>query len=205
MTRYLPYLSTGMALAVLVLMTASDPGHEAASASTGRPPSCRRVHSLERDGGGVSLDRAAIARLERVGRTLAPKVQELPVSCRFRLLKSPARNAYSFSCGCLYITRGLYRELDSDSLLAAILAHEMGHVVAQDGKRPCSDGVCQLEREIAADRKAAAYLRRTRYSPQALRRAILLLRQEQPDGWAERRLAALDPLLPRTPETRPEG
>jgi predicted Zn-dependent protease len=146
---------------------------------------------LESNQGGVSGDQEAAKRLSRVGQRLAAHAPDLGVPCRFRLLNSSQPNAYSLSCGYIYVTQGLYNQLRTDELLAAALAHEMAHVAAQDGKRPCSDAGCQLHKELRADEQAVRYLKAAGYSSAALSRLVHLLRAAQPAGWADRRQTAL--------------
>jgi len=48
---------------------------------------------------------------------------------RFEVLSSDKLNAFALPNGSIYITKGLLQHLGSDDQLAAVLAHEMGHVV----------------------------------------------------------------------------
>jgi predicted Zn-dependent protease len=155
------------------------------------------MRQLEREHGGCSTDTDAVARLERIGKKLTKKIDSLPVTCQFFLLNDGAPNAYSLSCGCVYVTRGLYDKLKSDGLLAAALAHELAHVAVQDGKRPCSDRSCQLAKELSADKKAIDYLRKSGFETQPLVDLVVLLRAEQPTGWAEQRREQIESELSR--------
>lgn len=49
---------------------------------------------------------------------------------RVTILNSPAVNAFALPNGSLYVTRGLLALADDDAELASVLAHEMGHVIA---------------------------------------------------------------------------
>jgi predicted Zn-dependent protease len=151
----------------------------------------RSSQALEAQHGGLYTDAQAVRRICRVGSRLVGRIDPLPVTCRFRILNTSRRNAYSLSCGCVYVTRGLYEELEFDDQLAAVLAHELGHVWAQDGKRPCGGGECQLEREVRADERAARYLRAAGYPQATLLEVITLVAREQPSGWADRRRSEL--------------
>jgi predicted Zn-dependent protease len=50
----------------------------------------------------------------------------------FALLDSPEANAFSAPGGIIFLTRGIAEMADSEDELAAILAHEIHHVVAKD-------------------------------------------------------------------------
>ena len=144
--------------------------------------------SLELRFGGVLRDREAEARMYRVARRLASGSSLLPDSYRFRLLASSKPNACSLPGGFVYVTRGLYAELRTDGLLAAVLAHEMAHIESRDGLR-CRTGrqAESLNREVAADALAVGYLDAAGLSSAALVELVLLVKDAQPLGWAEAR------------------
>jgi predicted Zn-dependent protease len=84
---------------------------------------------LERDG-LVLADEAANAYLRRVGNSLVPRGLELErVSFKFRALRDPQPNAFALPNGSIYVTTGLMTLLDNESQLAAIIAHELTHVM----------------------------------------------------------------------------
>ena len=84
---------------------------------------------LERDG-LVLRDEAANAYLRNVGQSLIPKGLVLEkVSWRFRALRDPQPNAFALPNGSIYVTTGLMTLIDNESQLAAIIAHELTHVM----------------------------------------------------------------------------
>lgn len=84
---------------------------------------------FERDG-LVLQDEAANTYLHRVGRSLIPRDLELErVSWKFRALRDPQPNAFALPNGSIYVTTGLLTLIDNESQLAAILAHELTHVM----------------------------------------------------------------------------
>jgi predicted Zn-dependent protease len=84
---------------------------------------------FERDG-LVLADEAANAYLRRVGQALIPRDLALErVSWRFRALRDPQPNAFALPNGSIYVTTGLMTLVDNESQLAAILAHELTHVM----------------------------------------------------------------------------
>ncbi|TIV62662.1 MAG: metalloprotease, partial [Mesorhizobium sp.] len=52
---------------------------------------------------------------------------------RITILNSPNVNAFALPGGYLYVTRGLLALANDSSELAAVIAHEMGHVTANHG------------------------------------------------------------------------
>jgi predicted Zn-dependent protease len=84
---------------------------------------------LERDG-LVLADESANAYLRRVGQSLIPRDLVLErVTWKFRALRDPQPNAFALPNGSIYVTTGLITLLDNESQLAAIIAHELTHVM----------------------------------------------------------------------------
>ena len=84
---------------------------------------------FERDG-LVLHDEPANAYLRRIGLSLVPKGFDLErVSWNFRMLRDPQPNAFALPNGSIYVTTGLIFLIDNESQLAAIIAHEMTHVM----------------------------------------------------------------------------
>lgn len=84
---------------------------------------------LERDG-LVLADESANGYLRRVGQALLPRGLELErVSWRFRIVRDPQPNAFALPNGSIYVTTGLMSLIDNESQLAAIVAHEITHVM----------------------------------------------------------------------------
>jgi len=85
---------------------------------------------LEREG-LVLDDDAANAYLNRVGRSLlVPRGLTLEnVTWRFRALRDSQPNAFALPNGSVYVSTGMMTLMDNESQLAAVLAHEMTHVL----------------------------------------------------------------------------
>ncbi|HVY18822.1 MAG TPA: M48 family metalloprotease [Bauldia sp.] len=73
----------------------------------------------------------------KVEQTLVPIVSRIVASSdrpdqayRITILNSPAINAFALPGGYLYVTRGLLALANDSSEVAAVLAHEMGHITA---------------------------------------------------------------------------
>lgn len=80
-------------------------------------------------GDGVAAAEAAIAPLvERLSQEMQP---EHPIVIEF--VRSPAPNALALPGGRVMLTSGLFDAVEQPDELAAVLAHEIGHVQARDG------------------------------------------------------------------------
>lgn len=80
-------------------------------------------------------DPAAIAYINKLGQALA-MASDLPVTWsgyHFMILDTDEVNALSAPSGFVFVTRGILRTAHTESQLAAILAHEIGHVEHHHG------------------------------------------------------------------------
>lgn len=73
----------------------------------------------------------ATSHLRRPG--VDEQIRKTPVT--FGVLDSPVINAMALPGGYIYITRGMLAQLTSEDQLAAVLAHEIGHVAARHAAR----------------------------------------------------------------------
>lgn len=74
------------------------------------------------------------AYLERVAGQVAATAG-LDGQCTFTLVNSDVANAFAVPGCYIYITRGLLGIVNSEDELAAVLAHELGHIVARHSQR----------------------------------------------------------------------
>ncbi|MEP6788646.1 MAG: M48 family metalloprotease [Acidobacteriota bacterium] len=90
--------------------------------------------------GMVLEDPATNAYLARIGQTLIPREPVIDnvtpkalvienVTWKFRALRDPQPNAFALPNGSIYVSTGLLALMDNESQLAAVLAHEMTHVM----------------------------------------------------------------------------
>ena len=83
--------------------------------------------------GGKLRNSAVQKYVTKVGKNIVQQVegqyQDLPWT--FTVLDSDVINAFALPGGQTFITRGLLERLDSESALAGVLAHEIGHVTGQ--------------------------------------------------------------------------
>ncbi|APR79092.1 Zn-dependent protease [Minicystis rosea] len=100
---------------------------------------------------------------------------------------SPAPDACSMLGGRVYISRGLLAYFDSEAELAAVLAHEMGHVSGRhafhgfwrraadlhdDSASPYPEAEQEEDQQLQADRLGLSFLRAAGYAPRAQDRAL---------------------------------
>ena len=69
------------------------------------------------------------AYVNRVGRWIAMQTERPDLPWHFGVLDTSSVNAFAAPGGYVLVTRGLYEMLDSESQLAGVLAHEIGHIV----------------------------------------------------------------------------
>jgi predicted Zn-dependent protease len=67
--------------------------------------------------------------VNRVGRWIATQSERPDLPWHFGVIESDDLNAFAAPGGYVFVTRGLYRGLQSESELAGVLAHEVGHVI----------------------------------------------------------------------------
>ncbi len=69
------------------------------------------------------------AYVNRVGRWVAAQTDRGDAHWRFGVIRSEDVNAFAAPGGYVFLTLGLYRLLENEAELAAVLGHEIGHVV----------------------------------------------------------------------------
>lgn len=81
--------------------------------------------------------------VQRVGEQLAQVSGSQHLVFRFTVLDSGEINGFSLPGGYVYVTRGLLAYLNSESELAAVLAHEVAHIAARHGSRFMADAAAR--------------------------------------------------------------
>jgi len=76
--------------------------------------------------------------VQSIGESLAAKSHRPNLIYRFTVLDSSDINAFALPGGYIFINRGLMSYLSSEEELAAVLAHEIGHVTARHSVRQYS-------------------------------------------------------------------
>lgn len=70
------------------------------------------------------------ARVQRVGARLVRAIGQQPSKWEFRLLRDGTPNAFALPGGKVGVNIGLFKVARTDDQLAAVLGHEIGHVMA---------------------------------------------------------------------------
>jgi hypothetical protein len=81
--------------------------------------------------GGVYSRPATQAYLDGVLMKIAPPSDSAGTQYRLTVLNSPIVNAFSLPSGDIFVTRGLLALADDTSEIAAVTAHEIGHITAR--------------------------------------------------------------------------
>ena len=85
--------------------------------------------------GATYNDPALQAYVNRVGQRLVANSDKPNSTFTFTVIDSPDINAFAAPGGYIYINRGLLAYLENEAELAAVLAHEIGHVTASHHNR----------------------------------------------------------------------
>lgn len=93
---------------------------------------------------------AVNALVAEVGARLSKHSERAGLPWQYAVLDDPAVNAFALPGGFVYVTRGLLAHLESTDELAAVLAHETGHVTARHG-------VVQLRKQATARRSVGIF------------------------------------------------
>lgn len=91
--------------------------------------------------GGVYNHPGLQAYVNEVGQRVAKNTERSEVTYRFTLLDTPVVNAFALPGGYVYITRGILTVANDEDELAAVLAHEIGHVTGRHQAARYSQGV----------------------------------------------------------------
>jgi len=70
-------------------------------------------------------------RVKEIGKKIASVCDRKDIDYHFKVLEDDEVNAVSLPGGFVYVNKGLVDRIDNDDELAAVLAHEVGHVVAR--------------------------------------------------------------------------
>lgn len=129
---------TGMILASFLLLTSCDTNPATGQRQfTGLMPASQEasVGATEHEKAiaqyGVYSDGRVQSYVTSVGQKLTAVTERQDVQYKFTVLDSPIINAFALPGGYVYVTRGLMAWANSEAELAAVMAHEIGHVNAR--------------------------------------------------------------------------
>ena len=91
----------------------------------------RRFDAEIVDSYGLVKDSELQTYVATVGQRVAATSNRADLTWTFRVLDDPEVNAFALPGGFVYVTRGLLLHVGSEDALAAVLAHEVGHVAAK--------------------------------------------------------------------------
>jgi beta-barrel assembly-enhancing protease len=76
-------------------------------------------------------DRLLQKYVNNVGRWVASQSERPDLPWHFGVIETKDINAFAAPGGYIFVTRGLYMQLQNEAALAGVLAHEIGHVIRQ--------------------------------------------------------------------------
>lgn len=81
----------------------------------------------------VADDPAALETIKKITARLAPHTERPAIEYQAKILAQGGVNAFSLPGGYIYVTNGLLEAVESEDELAAVIAHEMGHICLAHG------------------------------------------------------------------------
>lgn len=90
---------------------------------------------------GLVKDPALNAYVTKVGQRVTRETERPDVQYKFFIIDSPIVNAFALPGGYIYVSRGLLALANNEAELAAVLAHETGHITARHSAERYSTGV----------------------------------------------------------------
>jgi predicted Zn-dependent protease len=159
-------------------------------------------------------DKQSLAMLTKITNRLMPHTEQDNLQAHIHLYKEPQANAFSLPGGHIAVLSGLLWEAQTEDEIAAVIAHEMGHMVKRDalsayvqaqglniigimvGSSGAYGGVAELasfvqilrysrELELAADDYAVEILTKAGYSTQGLSTFLTRMESETPESFRE--------------------
>lgn len=90
---------------------------------------------------GLYDDPALVAYVNEIGRKVTANTERPDVKFQFFILDSPIVNAFALPGGFIYVSRGLMALANNEAELAAVLAHEAGHITGRHSAERYSHAV----------------------------------------------------------------
>lgn len=95
----------------------------------------KEMHEKILEGTPIYKDEKLQAYIDEIGQRVAAASDRPELTYYFTIIDSPDINAFALPGGYIYINRGLIGYLNTEAQLAAVLAHEVGHVTARHAVR----------------------------------------------------------------------
>jgi predicted Zn-dependent protease len=96
---------------------------------------------IEKEMGGRIEDDSLQSYIDSVGQKIARISHRSDWEYHFAALKDDSVNAFALPGGYIFVTKGMLEHLQTEAQLAAVLAHEMVHVVARDTSNAMSNQI----------------------------------------------------------------
>lgn len=144
---YKNFLSLWLAFAAILLLPAcsTNPATGASQLSFISPAQEARMGAAEHEKVmkiyGEIEDAEIRAYVRRVGQAVAANTERKDVTYKFHVLDTPMVNAFALPGGYVYITRGILALANNEAELAAVIAHEIGHITARHSAARYSQGI----------------------------------------------------------------
>ncbi|MBI4828621.1 MAG: M48 family metalloprotease [Nitrospinae bacterium] len=94
-------------------------------------------------GYGLYEDERVQEYVRGVGRRVLEKVAQPEFEYHFKVVDHEMVNAFALPGGYIYVTRGLLAALNSESALAGVLGHEIGHVIGHHAVKQMKKSIAQ--------------------------------------------------------------
>ena len=133
------YQKLTLSLLALVLLLGGAPLLAERAASSDQIGAQENPKIIAQFGGTVS-DSALAEYVSKIGQSLVLHTEESHESWTFTILDSPVVNAFALPGGYVYVTRGLLALANNEAELAAVLGHEIGHVISGHGEERIKKG-----------------------------------------------------------------
>jgi len=89
----------------------------------------------------ILTDRTVTDYVNRTGQNIARLSDRPEIPYQFTVIESKELNAFALPGGYVYIYSGLMKQLDTQSQLAGVLAHEISHIVARHSVKRLQEGL----------------------------------------------------------------
>ena len=98
-------------------------------------------------------DSVVTAYIAQLGQHLVNHSQRQDITYHFKVVNTEAVNAFAVPGGYLYVNIGLIRAAESESELAGVIGHEIGHVVAQTRREAADPTTRACSRDTVGSRR----------------------------------------------------
>lgn len=98
---------------------------------------------------GLVNDRTATRYINLIGNYLSKYTRAYDLGFRFYILNDERASAFACPGGYIFITKGIFKVCNNEAELAAVIAHEMSHVVQRHGLKELKKSEAKIKSEQA--------------------------------------------------------